>query len=46
LPTGEADGLPTGIQIYADQWREDLCLQAAATIETGVGAPAPIDPAS
>jgi amidase len=44
LPTGTADGLPTGIQIYADLWREDLCLDAAEIVETGVGRPTPIDP--
>ena len=44
LPMGVADGLPTGIQIYADLWREDLCLAAAAIVESGVGSPLPIDP--
>jgi amidase len=44
LPMGVADGLPTGIQIYADLWREDLCLEAASLIETAVDAPTPIDP--
>jgi amidase len=44
LPTGVAAGLPTGIQIYADLWREDLCLEAAAVIETAVDRPTPIDP--
>jgi amidase len=33
LPMGLSDGLPVGIQIYADLWREDLCLEAAATLE-------------
>jgi amidase len=44
LGTGIADGLPTGIQIYADLWREDLCLEAAAVIEQSVDTPTPIDP--
>jgi len=44
LPTGVAAGLPTGIQLYADLWREDLCLEAAKIVEAGVDAPAPIDP--
>lgn len=44
LPMGVADGLPTGVQIYADFWREDLCLQAAAQIEEEVGQICPIDP--
>jgi amidase len=44
LPMGVSDGLPTGVQIYADRWREDLCLQAAAQIEKEVGQICPIDP--
>ena len=44
LPTGTAYGLPTGIQIYSDLWREDLCLEAAEIIEGGVYRPTPIDP--
>jgi amidase len=44
LPTGVVDGLPTGIQIYADQWREDLCLEVAETVECAVERPTPIDP--
>lgn len=44
LPTGVAFGLPTGIQIYADLWREDLCLEAAEIVEGGVDRPTPIDP--
>ncbi len=44
LPMGAADGLATGIQVYADLWREDLCLDAAAQIEAQVETPTPIDP--
>ena len=44
LPMGVADRLPTGIQIYADLWREDLCLAAAEIIEREVARPTPIDP--
>jgi len=44
LPTGVADGLATGIQIYADMWREDLCLGAAELIEAQCDMPTPIDP--
>jgi amidase len=44
LPTGAAFGLPTGIQIYSDLWREDVCLEAAEIIEGGVYRPTPIDP--
>ena len=44
LPMGVADGLPTGVQVYADRWREDLCLLGAETIEAEVGQICPIDP--
>ena len=44
LPMGVVDGLPTGVQIYADRWREDLCLDAARSIEAQVGHITPIDP--
>jgi amidase len=44
LPTGVSQGLPTGIQIYADLWREDLCLDAAEIVEAGVTRPTPMDP--
>ncbi|MEW5849253.1 MAG: amidase family protein [Myxococcota bacterium] len=44
LPTGVVNGLPTSIQIYADLWREDLCLDAAAIIEQGVRMKMPMDP--
>ena len=44
VPTGVADGLPTGVQVYAERWREDLCLQGAEVIEAACGAIAPIDP--
>jgi amidase len=43
LPMGVADGLPTGVQIYADLWREDLCMEAAEVIEEGRQTPTPID---
>lgn len=44
LPMGVADGLPTGVQIYADRWREDLCLLGAETIEAEIGQICPLDP--
>ncbi|NHO34439.1 amidase [Acetobacter fallax] len=37
VPTGLACGLPTGVQIVADRFREDLCLFAGATIEKAIG---------
>lgn len=44
LPMGVDGGLACGIQIYADLYREDLCLHAAELIEAQVDAPTPIDP--
>ena len=44
LPMGVSYGLPTGIQVYADLWREDLCLQVAEIIEGAMGRLTPIDP--
>lgn len=44
LPTGVDDGLPTGVQIYAELYREDLCLMAAEAIEAQSPMPTPIDP--
>ena len=44
VPTGVANGLPTGVQVYADRWREDLCLSAAEIIEAQLGHVCPIDP--
>ena len=44
LPMGVADGLPTGIQIYSELYREDLCLLAAEIIESERDCPTPIDP--
>jgi amidase len=43
LPMAITDQLPSSILIYADLWREDLCLRAAEIIEGGVGAAPPID---
>ncbi|MEO7036195.1 MAG: amidase family protein [Polyangiaceae bacterium] len=44
LPMKPRGGSLVGIQIYADLWREDLCLEAASTIERALGSPSPIDP--
>ena len=44
LPTGVDGGLATGVQIYADLYRDDLCLLAAEAIERESEAPTPIDP--
>jgi amidase len=44
LPCGVANGLPRGVQIYADRWREDLCLAAADAVEAAMPPLCPIDP--
>ena len=44
LPTGEANGLPQGVQIIGPRFREDLCLDAAQAIEDRLGVITPIDP--
>jgi amidase len=44
LPMGERDGLPTGVQIVAGRFREDLCLVAGINIERRQGPITPIDP--
>ena len=44
LPMGVHNGLPTGIQIYSELYREDLCLNAAELIQEHVPCPTPIDP--
>jgi amidase len=37
-------GLPIGVQITGRRLREDLCLEAAETIEARPGVATPIDP--
>ncbi len=44
VPVGLANGLPTGVQVIGDLFREDLCLNAAEAIEQSVGVFTPIDP--
>ncbi len=44
VPTGTANGLPTSVQIYADAWREDICLEVAGIVERQIGQICPIDP--
>ncbi|MFZ0768958.1 MAG: amidase family protein, partial [Acidimicrobiales bacterium] len=44
VATGIANGLPTGVQVIGDLFREDLCLNAAEAIEASVGVLTPIDP--
>ncbi len=44
VPTGLAGGQPQGVQLICGPYREDLCLEAAARIEAGLGRLTPIDP--
>jgi amidase len=44
VPTGLAGGLPTGVQVIGARFREDLCLDAAQSIEDILGTLTPIDP--
>ncbi len=44
VPTGMANGLPLGVQVVGDRFREDLCLDAAEAIEQRMGRLTPIDP--
>lgn len=46
VPTATvADGIPLGVQLVADRFREDLCLDAAEVIEARAGVPAIAEPA-
>jgi amidase len=44
LPVGLAKGLPQAVQILGPMYREDLCLEAAETVERALGTYTPIDP--
>ena len=44
VPVGVDDGLPQGVQIIGDRYRESRCLDAAQAIEERVGTITPIDP--
>ncbi len=44
LPVGVANGLPMGVQVIGDRFREDLALEGAAAIERALGVITPIDP--
>jgi amidase len=44
VPVGLAGGLPQGVQLIGPRWGEDLCLDAAATVEAAAGTLTPIDP--
>ena len=44
VPVGVEDGLPRGVQVYAERWCEQRCLDAAEAIEGDLGSITPIDP--
>jgi amidase len=44
VPVGRANGLPRGVQLVGDRYREDVCLNAASAIEARCGVLTPIDP--
>jgi len=44
VPTGLAGNVPTGVQLVAGRFQEDLCLTAGAMIETNVASLTPVDP--
>ncbi len=44
VPTGLAEGLPTGVQLIGPRFREDWLLDAAEVIEARCAALTPIDP--
>ncbi|GGQ84513.1 amidase [Kitasatospora griseola] len=44
VPTGPADGLPTGVQLVGRPFREDLCLAAAQQLEDRLGVLSPVEP--
>ena len=44
FPVGTDDGAPTGVQIAAHMWREDLILDAGDALEERLGKVVPVDP--
>lgn len=44
VPSGQAGGLPAGVQLIGPARREDVCLAAAGAIEAARGVVRPIDP--
>jgi amidase len=44
VPTGVTNGLPVGVQVIGDRFREDLCLEVGEALEGRVGTITPIDP--
>ena len=44
VPTGHHGGVPIGVQIIGQRYREDLCLDAAEAVERAYPMATPIDP--
>ncbi|MGW0536691.1 amidase [Streptomyces sp. NPDC003032] len=44
VPVGLVDGLPQGVQLIGPRFGEELCLRAAESIESALGAVTPVDP--
>ncbi|GGS54367.1 amidase [Planobispora rosea] len=44
VPVGLDGALPQAVQVIGPRFREDLCLDAAETLEAAAGTPTPIDP--
>ena len=44
LATGVVDGVPSGVQLVAPPWREDVCLAAGEVLEQTFGIPEFVDP--
>jgi amidase len=44
VPAAVVDDLPVGVQIMGPAFREDLCLDAAAAIESALDTRTPIEP--
>ena len=44
VPTGVTDGLPTGVLVMSQRFREDVAIDAAEIIEANCPMPTPIDP--
>lgn len=46
VPMGLRNGLPTGVQLVGDRFREDLCMAAAEVLEADAGPVPVVDPHS
>lgn len=44
VPTGLAGGIPTGVQLVAERFREDICFDAGEVIEAAYPMATPVDP--